>query len=167
MRSPSYYWDKFQFYLKRHFVEVIKSNTSDRSIAWGYALGTFVAVLPTPGISTLIGFALIAVFKQINKISVFIAMAVWNAFTVLPMYWLSHRIGHFLFASESTFHFRFELLDQIYQYSRRFLIGNLFVSIPLAIISYYLALFMVRKFRVVRELRARKRSLKKKNHQKI
>lgn len=160
MNSIKYYWDKFRFYLKRNFVQVVKSNTSDRSIAWGYALGTFVAVLPTPGISTLIGLGLIAVFKKINKISVFIAMAVWNAFTVLPMYWLSHKIGHFLFNEESAFHFKLELLDQAYQYIRRFLIGNLFVSIPLAIFSFYFALFLVRKFRTIRKFRIKKRTAK-------
>ncbi len=141
---------KFRFRLKRHFVDVIKFKTSDRSVALGYALGTFVAILPTPGISVFLGILIVAIFKNVNKVAVFIAMAIWNVWTVIPLYWLSIKIGDLIFHNQTVIHFRFELLNQIFDYTRRFLVGNLVISIPFSILTYYSGRWGLRKFRMHR-----------------
>lgn len=142
-----YNWDKFRFRLKRHFVEVLKTKKSDQAVAQGYALGTFISILPTPGFGPLLALAMLATFKRINKIAVFVAMAIWNVWTAMPFYWLSMKIGNTIYTDEPTIIFEIDFLNQALHYSRRFLVGNLFISIPFSILSYYLALWIIRKVR--------------------
>jgi len=143
--------DKLQFKIKRHFVEVLKSKNSDHSIARGFAMGTFVALLPTPGISTLIGVLMIAIFKKINKVAVFVALAIWNVWTVIPFYWASLELGDFIFKEVPAHHFEVEYFNQIYLYSRRFIVGSLVISIPFSFLCYYFALWFIRKVRSNRD----------------
>mgnify|MGYP002635089773 CR=1 FL=1 len=96
-------WDKFRFKLKRHFIEVLKTKKTDKAVAQGYALGAFVSILPTPGFGALIAIAMVVIFKRVNKVSVFIAMAIWNVWTILPFYWLSIVIGDAIFDEKSLF----------------------------------------------------------------
>ncbi|UXP32329.1 DUF2062 domain-containing protein [Reichenbachiella agarivorans] len=148
------YWDRFRFKIKRHFVEVLQSKNSDHSLAMGYALGTFVSILPTPGFSFFIGLLLVLVFKRINKAMVFIAMAIWNIWTVIPFYWLSLLIGDVIFGEMPVVLFQIEFWNEALQYTRRFLIGNLIVSIPFSVLSYYFALWVLKKVREKRRANA-------------
>lgn len=146
--------NKYWFRLKRYLMNILKSNKSDHTIAWSYSLGTFVAVFPTPGFSTFIGLGLIAIFRQINKMAVLLAMVVWNAFTVVPIYWFSFKIGQSLALTETTTLFANDIANQILQYFKDFIVGNLFITIPITIISYFVAKLLLKKSRVVREKRA-------------
>ncbi|MEO9804751.1 MAG: DUF2062 domain-containing protein [Reichenbachiella sp.] len=148
-----YYWDKFYFGLKRHFIEVLKTKTSDRSVALGYALGSFIAISPTPGISILLGIAMVAIFKRLNKLSLFFAMAIWNVWTLSPIYWLSYKIGEAIFGEIPVVRFEFEQLDRVFDYTLRFMVGNLILSVPISILSYYFVLWLVRKVRTSRSNR--------------
>ena len=71
LRPFYYYWDKFYFGLRRHFIEVLRAKTSGHSVAFGFALGSFIAISPTPGFSILLGIAMVAIFKKLNKLSLF------------------------------------------------------------------------------------------------
>ena len=141
------YKNKFLYKLKRHFLEVLRTKTSDHSVAMGFAVGSFVAILPTPGISFLIGIGIIAIFKTINKYALFLAMFVWNVWTLTPIYWASYKIGMFIFRDAEVITFDIENWDQVFDYSLRFLVGNLFLSTPIAIASYFIVKAAVRKFK--------------------
>lgn len=145
------YFKKLRYKTKRHFIEVLQSKTSDKSIAWGFAIGTFIAILPTPGFSILLGFLMIAIFKKINKIAVLISMAVWNGITVIPIYWASIKLGNLLFGKSPVIYVQFELLNQLISYTLRFLFGNLIITIPISILSFYVALLITKRFRSERE----------------
>jgi len=134
-----YYVDKYRFKLKRYWHEVLTSDKSDHIIAISYAIGTEIAIFPTPGFSTAIGFALLAIFKQLNKMAVLLSMLVWNALTVLPVYWASFKVGSFISSSIPPIDTRFEWLNTTILYFKQFVIGNLAVTIPISIISYFVA----------------------------
>jgi uncharacterized protein (DUF2062 family) len=154
------YWDNFYFKLKRHFVEVLRTKTSDRSVALGYALGTFIAILPTPGFNIFLGLIFVAIFKRINKLSVVVAMAIWNTATLIPIYWLSLEIGNMIFGDLPKVEFEIELLDQVFQYTLRFFVGNVIFSIPFSVFNYYFAFWFIRR---VRSNRLKRFDSKKKN----
>lgn len=135
------------FKLKRHFLEVLRTKTSDHSVAMGFAIGSFVAILPTPGISILIGIAIVAIFKKINKYALFLAMIVWNIWTLAPIYWASYEIGQAIFGDSEVVVWEFEQLDQVFEYTRRFMVGNLFLSIPISVLSYFLVRAGVRRYK--------------------
>ncbi|MEP3386845.1 MAG: DUF2062 domain-containing protein [Reichenbachiella sp.] len=141
------YKNSFTFKLKRHFLEVLRTKTSDHSVAMGFAIGSFVAILPTPGISILIGIAIVAIFKKINKYALFLAMIVWNIWTLAPIYWASYEIGQAIFGDSEVVVWEFEQLDQVFEYTRRFMVGNLFLSIPISVLSYFLVRAGVRRYK--------------------
>lgn len=132
--------------LKKHFEEVIKVKETPHEIAMGFAIGTAIAVLPTFGLGIFIGILIILIFKKVSKISMFLAFAFWNPILLIPLAALSYSIGDFLLKGEPVIKFKIGLINQIFIYSRRFLIGNLIITIALTIISYYLIYFLVKKY---------------------
>ena len=96
----------------------------------------------------------IAIFRQINKMAVLLAMVVWNAFTVVPVYWFSFKIGQNLALTDETTLFRFEWANNLLQYFKDFIVGNLFITIPISILSYFIAKALLKKSRIAREKRS-------------
>jgi len=146
--------DKYWFRLKRYLMQIIKSKKSDKNIAWSYSLGTFIAVFPTPGFSTFIGLALLSIFKQLNKMAILLSMVVWNAVTVVPVYWFSFKIGQNLALTEETTLFNYEWANNAFQYFKDFIVGNLFITIPVSVLSYFIAILLLKHSRIVRRKRA-------------
>ena len=146
--------DKFWFRLKRYIMNIIKSKKSDKTIAWSYSIGTFIAVFPTPGFSTFIGLAVLGIFRQLNKMAILLSMVVWNAVTVVPVYWFSFKIGQSLAITDETNFFQYEWANNLIQYFKDFIVGNLFITIPISVISYFLALLLLKHSRIARRKRA-------------
>ena len=111
--------------IKKHLQDIIALKASSESIAAGFALGTFIAIIPTLGFGIIVGILLLLLFKKISKISMLAAFAVWNPLLLIPLAGLSYKIGNFLLPGVPTTTYEIELLNQIFIYSRRFLLGNL------------------------------------------
>jgi uncharacterized protein len=123
--------------IKDHFKEVLKTKKGEKSIALGFAIGTLIAILPTYGFSILLGLLVVLIFKKISKISLFVGLAFWNPLILTPLYMLSYRIGDYLCRNSAILN-NITLFDKIYNFSRRFLIGNLIIAFSLSFISYFL-----------------------------
>jgi len=134
------YYEKF----KQHLIDVLKIKKSPHSIAMGFALGTFLEILPLPGINYLIGLLIVFIFKTVNKISMFLAFLFWNVLFIGPMYLLAFRIGDKLFVGEPVVLFNMEFLDWAYNFSRRVLVGIVIIAFFVAVISYFVILFLVK-----------------------
>lgn len=156
-RHLRYYKDKFIFKLKRYTIAILNSDKSDVSIALSYSFGTLIALLPTPGFSTAIGIGFITVFKQLNKMAVLLSMLVWNAITIIPVYWLSFKIGSKISNSLPDIEVQNETIRQILLYFKQFALGNLALTIPISIASYFLALVLLRLARKMRLRKTEKR----------
>ena len=152
---------QYRFLLKRYFHEIISSNKSDHIIALSYAIGTEIAIFPTPGFSTAIGFGVLAAFKQLNKFAVLLSMLIWNAITVLPVYWLSYKAGTQIAPVLPAFSSSYEWINQFMLYFKQFALGNLVVTIPISILSYFIAISILR---IVRNKKSRKRKIDKNIH---
>lgn len=148
-----FYKDKYWFLIKRYTQEILLSDKSDHMISVSYALGTMIAVFPTPGFSTAIGLGLLAIFKKLNKIAVLLSMMVWNAVTVLPIYWLSFKIGKRIATSLPNIDFGIEWLNTFLLYLKQFALGNLVITIPISFGSYFLAMLLLK---LARRMRLRK-----------
>lgn len=85
--------------LKQHRQELTQLNASPHNIALAFAVGTFISVLPIPGIDLALITLLASLFKQLNRAGMLAAAAVWNTFVVAPIYVLSHKVGSVLTAS--------------------------------------------------------------------
>ena len=140
-------YHKYSFLFKRYYYAIMVSEKSDHMIALSFAIGTEVAIFPTPGFSTAIGFGLLAIFKQLNKMAVLLSMLIWNAFTVLPVYWLSYQVGNSLNEYLPEINTEIEWLASVILFFKQFAIGNLMVTIPISILSYFIARILLRSGR--------------------
>ncbi len=128
------YWKK----LKHYFEEVVKSKPTPEAIALGFAVGTFISVLPTPFINVFIGLLVIFIYEPINKYSLFGSILFWNPLTLAPIYWLSYKIGNVIFATAPVKTYQLNFLHQVYYLTRRFVVGSLILAVPVSILTYYL-----------------------------
>ncbi|MEK6934891.1 MAG: DUF2062 domain-containing protein [Nanoarchaeota archaeon] len=132
--------------LKKHFHGVQKTKKSPNQIALGFAIGTLISILPTPGINVLLGILIVILFKKVNKYSLFIAMGLWNFLTLPPIYYLSYELGDYIFESYLVTRFNISYLTVISNYIIRYIIGNVILAIIITPISYILTIIIVKKF---------------------
>lgn len=138
---------KFKLTLKQHFDEVFKLKTSTKSVAWGVAVGTMIAVLPTPMLNILLGTLVIFVFKSISKAGVFLPIFFWNPLTLAPVYALSFKIGDWFFGNAPIVKYKLTLLQQVFVYAKRFLVGNVILAVLISIISFFLTYWVVNYYK--------------------
>ena len=129
---------KYKKKIAEHFQEVIRTKKSPHSIALGFAIGTLIGILPTPGFNILLGMLVILVFRKVNKFSLFGALAFWNPLVLTPVYFLSYKIGDLILGSVPVIEYELTILEQIYYFSRRFLVGNAIVAFCFSMSSYFL-----------------------------
>ena len=106
--------------IKKHLEEVIKIKTSPHSIALGFAIGTFIAISPTFGLGIFIGLFIIFIFKKISKISLLIALAIWNPLTLLAVHPINYKIGNFILSNAPVKTYSSEILNKLFVYSVRY-----------------------------------------------
>jgi len=134
--------------IKKHLKEVIEIKTSPNSIAMGFALGTLIAILPTFGLGIFIGLLVLLIFKKVSKISMFISFAIWNPLVLALLYPLEYSIGNTILSDIPITKFRFEVLNQIFVYTGRFLLGSFILALITSIICYFIILTLVKKYKV-------------------
>lgn len=127
--------------------ELAISRTSERDVAGGAAIGTFIAVLPTPGVSILLGLLVVLIYPKVNKLALFGSMVIWNPLTNIPLTILSYKIGDLIFGSIAAVKYDPTLTSIIIEFSRRYLLGNLIVALTISIISYVVVYHLVRMYR--------------------
>jgi uncharacterized protein (DUF2062 family) len=131
-------------YFKKHFDEMSKTHSTPHHIAMGFASGTLISLLPTPGFNILLGLLILFLFPKFNKMALFGAMAVWNPLTTPLVYSASFYIGNLIFGNDPFVDIKLNFLTYFWHYSRRFLVGNFILAISGTIISYLLVYNIVR-----------------------
>lgn len=132
--------------IKQHLKEVIELKTSPHSIAMGFALGTLIAILPTFGLGIFIGLGLLLIFKKVSKVSMLISFVVWNPLILALMYPLDYKVGDYILAGLPVKIYKIEFLNQLFVYSRRFIVGSIINAIIISIISYIFILCFAYKY---------------------
>ena len=133
--------------LKNHFKEVINIKKSPSSIALGFAVGTFIAILPTFGLGLIIGLIIVLIFKKVSKLSLIAAFIFWNPFMLVPIYLFSYKIGDILMSAFPITKLRFELFNNAYNFTLRFLIGNFIIAFTASVLSYFSIKYFAKAFK--------------------
>ena len=133
--------------IKNYFNNIFHQHFPPHEIALGFGIGVLISTLPTPGLSVILGLVAISIFSKLNKIALFSAFLFFNPFVLMPIYTLSYQIGNFIFWDIPVLNSKIEILNQLYTYSSRFLVGNIIVSVTTAILSYWVVrlIFFIRK----------------------
>ncbi len=139
-RSFRYFYDRF-----------IRLHGSPREIAWGAALGFFVAMTPTMGIQTFIAVPLAALFR-ISKVAA--ATTVWltNPLTAPLIYGFNYMVGARLLGHPLKTSFTSNPSWQTLWYSGKcvFLaltVGGILTGMVVGVAGYFLTLSMVKTAR--------------------
>ncbi len=132
--------------LVRQFKAIMKSNSSPESMAMGFSLGTLIVILPTPGFGIFIALFIALLFKKINKVAILASFTLWNPIIIAPIYWLSFELGNLIFRPDPSIKFDLAILDQLYHYSGKFMLGNVMIAIFMSIISYMAVYLLAVKY---------------------
>lgn len=132
--------------IRKHFQAVLEEDTTPHAVGLGFALGTLLAVLPTFGFAIVIGLGIIALSEHLNKLAMFAGMAVFNPLTTPFLYLASYRIGQLIFGSEPVVKYNIVIIDNAYNFTRRFLIGNILIAITLSATGYFLLRHLVNRY---------------------
>lgn len=131
----------------------IKANASPHELALGFAVATFWAILPTPGLSILLGFAT-AAFVRMSKLSLAIGFAVWNPAIAVPIAVAATPIGDVLLDGWVVPEFKIGLLTDVVSVAGKTFVGSAVVASILAVIFY----FVVKRAAERHQRRARERA---------
>jgi uncharacterized protein len=127
-----------------HLDEFKTLRTEPHQVAGGFAIGTFIAILPTFGLGALLGLLIILLFKNVNKMALFSAFAVWNPFVLVPLYGVAYAIGDALFQSSPVVSYEIPFLYQLFHLTRRLLVGNFILALALSLVSYVIIFIILR-----------------------
>lgn len=158
--------------LYRAYKRFLKIRGLPREIALGFALGLFVGMTPFMGLHTAIAVPLAALFKW-NKISAAISVWITNALTAPIIYSLTYVVGArilgikkaFGITDANSFSALYKLILKTPEITWAMTIGGIIIGLPLAIIGYYFAFSVIRKYQEDIKLKIAK-SKEKRAHKK-
>lgn len=116
--------------------KLANENSTPTSIALGFTLGTFIAILPTPGFGAFLAISLTLVFKIFNRLAVIVAVTIWNPLLLVPLYYLSYLFGSLLLARPINLQEELSLYEMLSEYTYAFLVGNFILAVLIAMGSY-------------------------------
>lgn len=152
-------YDKIKAKIKHHFSEVLKTKRSPHAIAIGFAVGTLINILPTPGLNIPITIMIILIFERINKYSLLSALAFWNPFTLPFVYVLDYKVGNLLFNLTNLTQQNLSAFGQIFQYASKFITGSLIVATIFSILSYFIVKYSIIYLKYVRKNKLKRKAL--------
>jgi uncharacterized protein (DUF2062 family) len=123
--------------IKKQWSQLLLGDFTPHDIALGLAIGTLVTLLPTFGFSALLALLLIFIFPTINRPAIFISLIVWNPLVQIPVYAASFQLGSHLFADATLVKYDIEVLNQLYSFTRRFLIAHLIIVSSITLVTYF------------------------------
>jgi uncharacterized protein (DUF2062 family) len=121
---------------------VLKAEATAHNQAMGFAVGTFISLLPTPGFNFALALLLASWFR-LHKGTVLVSLAVWNVFVTAPFFALSYRLGEWLFPAPATASVAAQWQAQVISFVQGFLVGNLIIAGVITAVSYTIVLFII------------------------
>lgn len=114
------------------------ADASPAQLAQGFALGTFISILPTPGLNILLATALLGMFKELNRMALFAALTFWNTLVVAPLYALSSKLGALIFTARVLQEVGALPGSFLSPKVAHFVVGNVTLALVITAVSYLL-----------------------------
>ena len=153
-------------FLKYFYNRFIRLHGSAEEIAWGSAVGLFIAMSPTLGLQMCVAVTVAAFFK-INKVAAAAAVWITNPATAPVIYWINYQLGakllgypvHPLFFSNPSWDTFWNSGKHVFL---SLLVGGAIAGVTLGTIGYIITVNTVRTAREkARHLRGKKASGKR------
>ena len=132
---------------KEWYAQVSEVKTQPHEIALGLSLGLFLGILPLIGVHILLALLIIAIFR-VNKVALFIGLALTNPLITPLIYSASLALGSFIFDTPSI-SISFNLITWTYvkHYIKQFLVGNLILAATAGIFGYIITYNLVKYYK--------------------
>lgn len=127
---------KIKQQIQNEWTKLLLGDFTPHSIALGVATGTLVALLPTFGFSALLALLLIFIFPNINRPAILVSLIIWNPLVQIPLYALSFHLGSMMFTDATLVKYDIEILNQLYSFTRRFLIAHMIIVSGITVSTY-------------------------------
>ncbi len=138
-------------FLRYHWLKFWRLQDNPQKLALGMALGVFIGVTPTVPFHTVSALFLAALLR-VSPITAYLGVWVMNPVTMAPLYLLAYKVGQFvLFKGEpltlpETYNLD-NLLDLLWRGGAALQVGGVIIALPPAIVSYFLTLWIVQRYR--------------------
>jgi hypothetical protein len=138
-------------FLRYHWLKFRRLQDNPQKLALGMALGVFIGVTPTVPFHTVSALFLAALLR-VSPITAYLGVWVMNPVTMAPLYLLAYKVGQFvLFKGEpltlpETYNLD-RLLDLLWRGGAALQVGGVIIALPPAIVSYFLTLWIVQRYR--------------------
>ena len=143
-------WRRYWHYYK---LRIIRLKEHPQRIARGFAAGVFAGCMPLMGLQFLLSF-LLALLIRGNKVTALMGTWISNPFTYVPIFLLNFKIGKFiinLLSPELSLQMSFEsgqkLTDLGQEITIAVLLGSIIVGLCSSFISYYIIIFLLKKWK--------------------
>jgi len=139
-RAVRYQWLKFK-----------RLQGDPRKLAWGMAFGVFVGMTPTVPFHTA-AVLILAPILGISPVTAYLGIWIMNPVTIAPFYLAAYKVGQFLLfrgeclALPATFDWH-STLELLWRGGLALQVGGLVIAIPPAIVSYFLTLWAIKRYR--------------------
>ena len=135
---------------------MLRSHSSNREIALGLAVGMFVSFFPIYGPQMLACLAIVFIFRRLNKIAVFLGVQ-FSWLYPLVVY-CDYQVGRLIMPGEhpaflmSDFREKgfSHLVSMVKQLFPLLLAGGVVPGAPAALLTYAIALALLKKYRKLR-----------------
>jgi len=154
--------------LRKTYERFLKIRGKPRDIALGLSLGLFIAMTPTMGFQMVIAVFFASLLKW-NKISAAIGVWITNPITAPFIYSFSYFVGLKLYTPKQMYKLPalmdsagiYKILLKAPSLFTTLTIGGVVIGIPVAIIGYYLAHSVVKKYQDDIKAKLAKQKLKR------
>jgi len=161
-RSPSRTSQpSFRRRLKYFYWRLVRIQGSSRAIARGFACGIFAGMMPLFGLQTILGVLLAVPFRG-NKFLAMTGTWVSNPLTYVPIYTFNFHVGRWLLNKSDLMDLNFDSWQQMKEsgaeISLILLVGCLAVGFVSGILSYFISLRLITKFRAAYHLQRQRKN---------
>lgn len=138
-------------FLRYHWLKFLRLQDNPQKLAWGMALGVFIGVTPTVPFHTVAALFL-AGLLGVSPITAYLGIWIMNPVTMAPLYLLAYKVGEILLHKggpltlPETYNFE-TMLDLLWRGGLALQVGGVIIALPPAIVSYFLTLWVVQRYR--------------------
>jgi uncharacterized protein (DUF2062 family) len=133
--------------VKRRLVRSFLEKHTPREVAFSFALGVFITMLPTLGVGILVFFVLGHLFDRLSKVAMFASVVVFNPVVKWGVYGASYSLGTALLGPAPGVSFDGVSPSAGPDILARLWLGNLILAVVAAVGGYAVGLWLINEFR--------------------
>src|SRR5208337_810214 len=148
----------FKRTLRYHWLKFLRLQDEPWKLSWGMALGVFVGVTPTVPFH-MVSVLFLAPLLGISPVAAFLGLQICNPLTIPLIYLAAYRMGNLLLHGGAPLRLPdcycfSDLLHLLWRGGLALQVGGLLIAIPPTIASYFLSVWLIKRYRRFKERRA-------------